>query len=102
MECWSARPSRTGAAFLRMAGPTMSNAAPSTVRTASVVVITAAAFLAGCTSGATPPAGSRAVAVVEVQPVAAGTAPNLPEVASRLRQLLSATGFADAQADVTG
>jgi preprotein translocase subunit SecD len=75
--------------------------ARSVVRTASVVMIAGATFLAGCSTSATP-AGARTVAVVEVQPVAAGTAPNLPDVALRLRQLLSAMGFADAQADVTG
>jgi preprotein translocase subunit SecD len=88
-------------AFLRMAGLTMSNAL-STVRTASVVVIAWATFLAGCSSGATSPAAARTIAVVDVQPVEGGTAPNLPEVALRLRQMLSAMGFADAQADVTG
>lgn len=79
----------------------MSNAL-STVRTASVVVIAGATLLAGCSSGATPPAAARTVAVVDVQPVEGGTAPNLPDVASRLRQMLSAMGFAGAQADVTG
>src|SRR5262245_51252977 len=83
-----------------MAGLTMSSAL-SAVRTASVVAIAGAVLLAGCSSGATP-STARAVAVVDVQPVEGGPAPNLPDVASRLRQLLSAMGFADAQADVTG
>jgi preprotein translocase subunit SecD len=74
----------------------------SAVRAASVAVFAGATLLAGCSSGATPPAGARTVAVVDVQPVTGATAPNLPDVASRLRQLLSAMGFADAQADMTG
>ena len=77
----------------------MSNAL-STVRTALVVVIAGAMFLAGCSTAA-PPAAST-VAVVEVQPVEGGAAPNLPDVASRLRQVLSAMGLPDARADVTG
>jgi preprotein translocase subunit SecD len=76
--------------------------APSTVRTAWVVVVAGATLLAGCSSGATPAAAAHTVAVVDVQPVEGGTAPNLPDVASRLRQLLSAMGFANPQADVTG
>jgi preprotein translocase subunit SecD len=74
----------------------------SAARTASVVAIAGAVLLAGCSFGATPPSAARAVAVVDVQPVDGGTAPNLPDVALRLRQLLSAMGFAEAQADVTG
>jgi preprotein translocase subunit SecD len=66
------------------------------------VAIAGAVLLAGCSSGATPPSAASAVAVVDVQPVQGGAAPNLPDVASRLRQLLSAMGFTDAQADVTG
>ena len=73
----------------------------SAFRTASVVAVVGAALLAGCSSGATPP-GARTVAVVDVQPVEGGSAPNLPDVASGLRQLLSAMGFANAQAEVTG
>jgi preprotein translocase subunit SecD len=88
-------------AHLRMAGLTMRNAL-SAVRTASLAVFAGAALLAGCSAGATPPAGARTVAVVDVQPVAGATAPNLPDVASRLREMVSAMGFADAQADVTG
>jgi preprotein translocase subunit SecD len=78
------------------------SSALSAVRTASVVAIAAAVLLAGCSSGATSPAAGRAVAVVDVQPVEGAAAPNLPDVASRLRQLLLAMGFTDAQADVTG
>jgi preprotein translocase subunit SecD len=78
------------------------SSALSAVRTASVVAVAGAVLLAGCSSGANKLATTRTVAVVEAQPVEAGTAPNLPDVASRLRQILSAMGFADAQADVTG
>src|SRR5262245_24825103 len=88
------------AAYPWMAGPTMPKAR-SAVRTALVVLI-AGALLAGCSLGATPRAATRTVAVVDVQPVEGGAAPNLPDVASRLRQMLSAMGFANAQADVTG
>jgi preprotein translocase subunit SecD len=88
-------------AYPRMAGLTMSSALLA-VRTGSVVAIAGAVLLAGCASGATPPAAGRAVAVVDVQPVEGGTAPNLSDVALRLRQVLSAVGFTDAQADVTG
>ena len=78
------------------------SSALSTARTASVVMIAAATFLAGCSSGASSPAAAGTVAVVDVQPVEGGTAPNMPEVALRLRQLLSAMGFADVQVEVTG
>jgi preprotein translocase subunit SecD len=73
----------------------------SAVRTASVLVIAGVTLLAGCSS-ANPSAAAGTVAVVDVQPVAGATAPNLPDVASRLRQMLSAMGFVGAQADVTG
>jgi preprotein translocase subunit SecD len=76
--------------------------ARSAVRTALVVLIAGATLLAGCSLGAPPRAATRTVAVVDVQPVEGGTAPNLTDVASRLRQMLSAMGFANAQADVTG
>jgi preprotein translocase subunit SecD len=78
------------------------SSALSAVRTAAFVAIAGVVLLAGCSSGATPPAAGRAVAVVDVQPVEGATAPNLTDVALRLRQLLSAMGFTDAQADVTG
>jgi preprotein translocase subunit SecD len=68
----------------------------------AILAIAGAVLLAGCSSGATPGGAARAVAVVDVQSVEGGTAPNLPEVAFRLRQVLSAMGFTDAQADVTG
>jgi preprotein translocase subunit SecD len=84
-----------------MAGLAMSRAL-SAVRTAAFVAIAGAVLLAGCSSGATPSAAGRAVAVVDVQPVEGGTAPNLTEVANRLRELMSAMGFTDAQAGVTG
>jgi hypothetical protein len=84
-----------------MAGIAMSSAL-SAVRTAAFVAIAGAVLLAGCSSGATPSTAGRAVAVVDVQPVEGGTTPNLADVALRLRQLLSAMGFADAQADATG
>jgi preprotein translocase subunit SecD len=74
----------------------------SAVRAAAVVVIAGAMLLGGCSSGADSSAGAHTVAVVDVQPVEGSTTPNLPDVASRLGQLLSAMGFADAQADVTG
>jgi preprotein translocase subunit SecD len=83
-----------------MAGLTMAGAL-SAVRSAAAVAIAGAVLLAGCSSGANPSAAGRAVAVVDVQPVQGGTAPNLSDVALRLRQVLSAWGFADAQADVT-
>jgi preprotein translocase subunit SecD len=88
-------------AYLRMAGLAMSRAL-SAVRTAAFVAIAGAVLLAGCSSGATPSAAGRAVAVVDVQPVEGGTAPNLTDVANRLRELMSAMGFTDAQAGVTG
>jgi preprotein translocase subunit SecD len=83
-----------------MAGFTMSKAL-STVRTAAVVLVAAATLLAGCASGAKSSAGAHTVAVVDVQPDAGAAAPNLPDVASRLRDMLSGMGFANVQADVT-
>jgi preprotein translocase subunit SecD len=79
----------------------MSKALP-IVRTASLAVMAGVTFLAGCSLGSTPAPAERTVAVVDVQPVEGAAAPDLPDVASRLRQLLSAMGFTGAQADVTG
>jgi preprotein translocase subunit SecD len=78
----------------------MSNAVPA-VRAAWVVLTAGVLLLAGCATGRASSAAST-VAVVDVEPVAGAAAPDLTDVASRLRGLLSAMGFANAQADVAG
>src|SRR5690242_13709023 len=102
MECWPGKPDRPGARRTYGWQDLRMSSALSAVRTAAFVAIAVVVLLAGCSSGAKPPAAGSAVVVVDVQPVEGATAPNLTDVALRLRQLLSAMGFTDAQADVTG
>jgi preprotein translocase subunit SecD len=73
----------------------------SAIRTASVVALAGAMLLAGCSAGGSSSAAAHTVALVDVQPVEGASAPDLSDVASRLREMVSATGFANAQADVT-
>src|SRR5689334_22805510 len=102
MECWPRKSRRSGARPTYGWQDLRMSRALSAVRTATFVAIAGAVLLAGCSSGATPSAEGRAVAVVDVQPVEGGTAPNLTDVANRLRELMLAMGFTDAQAGVTG
>jgi hypothetical protein len=89
MKCWSREAEPISCpADVRMAG----NDVERTVEDASVVGIAGR-----CSSRAvhpTPPSrGARTVAAVDVRPVQGSAAPNLPDVASRLRDLVAGMGL---------